>query len=110
MLKRIPDTRAGIKQVLWKNLGDLYRFRLRNLEGATQAYRVIVKMSPNAADAIEVLADLLARSPGGVDEAAQAYTRLIQLNPDKIARSLHELVRIALARKNLDRAYVFAQS
>ncbi|HEY4220131.1 MAG TPA: tetratricopeptide repeat protein, partial [Myxococcota bacterium] len=110
MLKRIPDTRAGIKQVLWKNLGDLYRFRLRNLEGATQAYRVIVKMNPSNAEAVEVLADLLARSPQQIDDAAACYTRLIQLNPDKIDRALHELVRLALARKNLDRAYVFAQT
>ncbi len=110
MLKRIPDTRAGIKEVLWKNLGDLYRFRLRNLDGATQAYRVIVRMQPNSAEAVEVLADLLARNPAGIDEAAAAYSKLIQLNPDKITRALHELVRIALARKAIDRAYVFAQA
>lgn len=110
MLKRIPDTRAGIKEVLWKNLGDLYRFRLRSLEGATQAYKVIVKMQGNNAEAVEVLADLLARNPQAIDESAAMWQRLIQLNPDKIARALHELVRVALARKALDRAYVYAQT
>lgn len=109
MLKRIPDTRAGIKEVLWKNLGDLYRFRLRNLEGATQAYRVIVRMKPDNVESVEVLADLLARNPQAMDDAAAAYQRLIQLNPDKIARSLHELLRLALARKSADRAWVYAQ-
>jgi tetratricopeptide (TPR) repeat protein len=109
MLKRIPDTRAGIKEVLWKNLGDLYRFRLRNLEGATQAYRVIVKMQPNNVEAVEVLAGLLARDPRQIDDAAAAYQRLIQLNPDKIGPALHELLRLALARKALDRVFVYAQ-
>ena len=110
MLKRISDTRAGIKEVLWKNLGDLYRFRLRSLEGATQAYQVIVKMQSNNAEAVEVLADLLARDPQAIDESAAMWLRLIQLNPDKIVRVLHELVRIALAKKSLDRAYVYAHT
>jgi golgin subfamily B member 1 len=110
MLKRIPDTRAGIKEVLWKNLGDLYRFRLRNLEGATQAYRVLVRMRPDNAEAVEVLADLLSRSPQAADDAAAAYQRLIELNPEKIGRSLHELLRLALARKSFDRVFVYAQA
>ncbi|OGQ18384.1 MAG: hypothetical protein A2138_00460 [Deltaproteobacteria bacterium RBG_16_71_12] len=110
MLKRIPDTRAGIKEVLWKNLGDLYRFRLRSLEGATQAYRVVVKMKPDVPDNVEVLADLLARNPQTTDEAATAYQRLLALSPQKAGRSLHELLRIALAKKTLDRAFVYAQA
>lgn len=110
MLKRIPDTRAGIKEVLWKNLGDLYRFRLRSLEGATQAYRVVVKMKPDSAENVEVLADLLARNPQTTDEAASAYQRLLTLSPQKAGRALHELLRIALAKKALDRAYVYAQA
>ena len=110
MLKRIPDTRAGIKEVLWKNLGDLYRFRLRSLEGATQAYRVVVRMKPDVAENVEVLADLLARNPQTTDEAAGAYQRLLVLAPPKAGRALHELLRIGLAKKALDRAYVYAQA
>lgn len=108
MLKRIPETRAGIKGVLWKNLGDLYRFRLRNLEGATQAYRVIVRMSPDNADATEVLAELLSKNAATLDEAFAGFQRVAQLVPDKLPKVLHDLLRISLARQATDRVYIYA--
>lgn len=109
MIKRIPDQRSGIKGVLWKNLGDLYRFRLKNLEGATQAYRVIVRMSPENAEAVEALAELLARNPATLDDAFAGFQRLVQMVPDKLPKALHEMLRIALAKQALDRVYVYAQ-
>lgn len=107
MLKRLPPADPkGIKGVIWRNLGDLYRYKLKNLEGATQAYKVLAKMTPDALDVLEVLADLLSRNPSAIDDAIVTWQRLVQLNPDKMARPLHELVRLYLARKLTDRTYL----
>jgi tetratricopeptide (TPR) repeat protein len=107
MLKRLPQVDPkGIKGVLWRNLGDLYRFKMKNLEGATQAYKVLTKMSPDAVDVIEVLADLLSRNPAAIDEAIGTWQRLVQLNPDKMAKPLHELVRLYLVRQLNDRCFL----
>jgi tetratricopeptide (TPR) repeat protein len=107
MLKRLPQADPrGIKGVLWKNLGDLYRFKLKNLEGATQAYMVLAKMTPNDTALLEVLADLLSKNPAAVDDAILTWQRLVQLNPDGMTRPLHELVRLYLAKKLVDRAYL----
>ncbi len=115
MLKRLPqsDTK-GIKGVLWKNIGDLYRYKLKNLEGATQAYKVLAKMSPDDVDVLDVLADLLSKNPAAVDDAILAWQRLVQLQGfsgtpgpgDKSTRPLHELVRLYLGKKLADRAYL----
>jgi hypothetical protein len=107
MLKRLPQADPkGIKGVLWRNLGDLYRFKLKNLEGATQAYKVVVKMQPDSVELLEVLADLLGKNPAAVDDAIVTWQRLVQLNPDRMNRPLHELVRLYLQRKLTDRTYL----
>ncbi|MDP2339711.1 MAG: hypothetical protein Q8O67_02035 [Deltaproteobacteria bacterium] len=107
MLKRLPQAdNKGIKGVLWKNIGDLYRYKLKNLEGATQAYKVLAKMSPDDVEILEVLADLLSKSPAAVDDAILTWQRLVQLNPDKMTRPLHELVRLYLGKKLADRAFL----
>jgi golgin subfamily B member 1 len=107
MLKRLPqqDPR-NIKGVLWKNLGDLYRYKLKNLAGATQAYTVLAKMQPDDVPTLEVLADLLNKNPAAVDDAILTWQRLVQLDPDKMTRPLHELVRLYLGRNLNDRAWL----
>lgn len=107
MLKRLPAAEGkGIKAVLWKNLGDLYRYRLKNLAGATQAFTVLAKMNPDDVEVLEVLADLLGKNPAAIDDAIVTWQRLVQLDPDKMTRPLHELVRLYLAKKLQDRAYL----
>ena len=107
MLKRLPQADSkGIKSVLWKNIGDLYRYKLKNIEGATQAYTVLAKMSPDDVSVLEVLADLLSKNPAAIDDAILTWQRLVQLSPDKMTRPLHELVRLYLGKKMGDRAYL----
>ncbi len=105
MLKRVPNEMGRIKEVLWKNLGDLYRYRLKDLEGATQAYAVLAKMRATEVAYIETLAELLSKNPAKIDESIATYLRLVPMvqAPQK---ALHELVRLYTARKLVDRAYV----
>ena len=106
MLKRLPAEMGRIKEVLWKNLGDLYRYRLRDLGGATQAYSVLAKMKPQEVAYLETLGELLAKDPQRIDEAIGTYIRLVPLSPTGPQKALHELVRLYMARRLPDRAYV----
>jgi tetratricopeptide (TPR) repeat protein len=120
MLKRLPQADPkGIKGVLWRNLGDLYRYKLKNLEGATQAYKVLAKMTPDDVGVLEILADLLSKAPAQIDDAILTWQRLAMSTstasttgpgapppPDRLNRALHELVRLYLAKKLADRAYL----
>lgn len=105
MLQRCPPDMEQVKNVIWRNLGDLYRFRLKNLEGAAQAYTVLHKTEPNDVEILEILADLLARIPARVDEAIVAYQKLLPLSGNKPQRILHELLRLYLNRKQSDLAF-----
>jgi hypothetical protein len=67
---------------------------------------VLAKMTPNDSALLEVLADLLSKNPAAIDDAVLTWQRLVQLNPDGMARPLHELVRLYLAKKLVDRAYL----
>jgi golgin subfamily B member 1 len=107
MLRRLPQADPkGVKTVLFKNLGDLYRFRIKDLAGATAAYRFLTSTHPDNVEFQEVYADLLSRDPQHLDAAAHSWQRALQLSPDKLARPLHELVRIHAARNQTDRVYV----
>ena len=49
---------------LWKTLGDLYRNVLKSDDGARMAYQVVSRADPEDAVAVELYADLSARTPG----------------------------------------------
>jgi tetratricopeptide (TPR) repeat protein len=107
MLRRLPEDAPGnLRVAIWRKLGDLFRFELDDLESATQAFRVIAKIRPDDLEVLEVLAELLSRNPNTIDDAISAWQGLVQLNPDKLARPLHELVRLYVSRKLNDRAYL----
>jgi len=106
MLRRIPDDRGGIKMVIWKNLGELYRYKLKNMDGAAAAYTVIHKADPDNVEILEVLAELLSRVPSRVDDAIAAYERLFPKAGDRQKTILHALVRLYLGQKLADRTYV----
>jgi tetratricopeptide (TPR) repeat protein len=109
MLKRLPQNDPrGMKAVIWRNLGDLYRFKLKNLEGATQAFKVLAKLTPDSVELLEILADLLTKNPAAIDDAIVTWQRLVQLSaePARAARPLHELVRLYLAKQMSDRAFL----
>jgi tetratricopeptide (TPR) repeat protein len=104
MLKRLPQNDPkGVKGVIWRNLGDLYRFKLKNLEGATQAFTVLVKMMPDNLEVLQVLAELLTKNQSSADEAITLWQKIVQMNPDGMNAPLHELVRLYLSRNLIDR-------
>lgn len=105
MIRRIPEQRGLFKQVLWKNLGDLYRFKLKDLKSAIQAFRVLEKAKPNDPETLEILAELLARDPATRDDAILKYHKLLERDPKSRIDVLHMILRLYLDRKRTDRAY-----
>jgi tetratricopeptide (TPR) repeat protein len=106
MLRRIPDERGGIKMVLWRNLGDLYRFKLKSVEGAAQAYSVLHKADTDNVEVLEILGGLLARIPKRLDEAILTYEKLLPRAGERRKKVLHDLVGMYLNRKKADQAFL----
>ncbi len=110
MVQRLPKTAeaAPARLALWKTLGDLYRNVLKSDDGARMAYQVVSRADPEDAVAVELYADLSARTPGQEDEAEQAYRQLLKLGA-KPQKALSALVSLHATRKQFDQAYSAAQ-
>jgi hypothetical protein len=106
-LAKTPDA-AAARLSLWKTLGDLYRNVLKSDDGARMAYQVVSRADPEDAVAVELYADLSARTPGQEGEAVQAYRQLLRLGA-KPQKALSALVSLHATRKQFDRAYSAAQ-
>jgi len=110
MVQRLPKSAeaAPARLALWKTLGDLYRNVLKSDDGARMAYQVVSRADPEDAVAVELYADLSARTPGQEAEAVQAYRQLLKLGA-KPQKALAALVSLHATRKQFDRAYSAAQ-
>ncbi len=110
MVQRLPKSAdaAPARLALWKTLGDLYRNVLKSDDGARMAYQVVSRADPEDAVAVELYADLSARTPGQEAEATQAYRQLLKLGA-KPQKALGALVSLHATRKQYDRAYSAAQ-
>ena len=90
MLHRVKDVPeedervTGLKLLLWKNLGEIYRSRQNNFEAAIESFRIASAMSPNDADLHEILADLYSRTGSHHEEAIVEHKKLIAMNPFRI--------------------------
>ncbi|MBW2699348.1 MAG: tetratricopeptide repeat protein [Deltaproteobacteria bacterium] len=105
MIKRLPVEARKTKLVLWKDLGELCRVVLRNLNESIDAYRMITKLDPDDTDALGVLGDLLAAKQGGDDEAAIVHHQVVAQHPDRI-KSYRSLWKIYNSRKDYDKVYM----
>ncbi len=110
MLKRLPKTpeTQAARLALWRNLGELYRRALKNPDGASLAYEVIVKAEPHDVQALEILAELYAQRPGHEPKAIAAHRSLLA-GTAQPGKSVRALTRLHAARKEYDEAYVSAQ-
>jgi tetratricopeptide (TPR) repeat protein len=110
MVQRLPKSAeaAPARLALWKTLGDLYRNVLKSDDGARMAYQVVSRADPEDAVAVELYADLSARTPGQEAEAMLAYRQLLKLGA-KPQKALSALVSLHATRKQFDRAYSAAQ-
>jgi hypothetical protein len=78
---------------LWRSLGDLYRVKLKNRDGAKLAYEVALKLKPDAHDVATTLAQLLAGRRDTAPEALEILHRLVR-EVDDPALPIRELYGI----------------
>ncbi|MBI4817185.1 MAG: tetratricopeptide repeat protein [Deltaproteobacteria bacterium] len=100
MLERLPKdpSQKGARVALWKALGELYRKKLDNPDGAKTAYQVVLKLDPEQHDTALTLAEMLSAKPETLGEAIEIYHQLYDathspLPPRKLYELYHRLDR-----------------
>ena len=109
MIGRSKDLSPAVRLVLWRNLGELYRRVLKNVDGAIMAYEVIAKLVPGKREDQAILAELYAQKP---DTRKKAITMAHQVlgtadNPVGPIRNLRKLYH---AERDFDAVYVLCSA
>ena len=107
MIKRLPIDARRVKLALWKDLGELCRVVLRNLNESIDAYRMITSLDPNDVESLAILGDLLAARPATLEEAIATHHRVLRMSADRVA-SYRVLWKLYNQRKEYDKVYVLA--
>ncbi|MCC7383708.1 MAG: tetratricopeptide repeat protein [Deltaproteobacteria bacterium] len=105
MIERLPkDSSQRMKRVvLWSSLGDLYRVKLKNAEGARMAYEVVLKLKPDAHAVTTTLAQLLSQRRETAQDAVKLLHQLVPVVDDP-AVPIRELFGLYEALGMRDRA------
>jgi len=110
-LKDIPDDGSlqNLKLLLWKNLGEIYRTRMNNFEGAIQTYKIAAQLSPEDTNLHEILADLYERTGTNLEEAILEHKTLIAMSPFRI-QSYRSLFNAYMKLGKYDEAWCMASA
>ncbi len=114
MLHRVKDAdlnteNEGLKFLLWRNLGEIFRTRQNNPAAAVEAYRIAVGMRPDDAQLHEILADLYERTGSHPEEAIKEHRHLIAENPFRIP-SYRALFNTYMKTGRYDEAWCMASA
>ena len=106
MIKRLPaEGEEGLKVMLWHNLGEIYRTRMRDFNSAIAAFEVATSLQPDNEQRHEILAELYVLSgPDYADKAINQHQTLIKRSPFKI-ESYKSLRQIYMDTKQYDKAW-----
>jgi golgin subfamily B member 1 len=106
MIKRMPQ-RQGDKLLvmLWHNLGEVYRSRLREYKAAAQAFEVASSLEPGNAQRHEILAELYVMAgPEFAEKAVQEHMTMLKNDWSKID-SYKALRKIYMDNRQFDKAW-----
>jgi len=105
MIARAKDLSAQVRLVLWRNLAELYRRVLKNVDAAIMAYEVIQKMDPGKPTDVAIMADLYAEKPEHRKKSLDMLHEVVKTaeNPVEAVRKLRKLYH---ADRNFDAVYV----
>lgn len=105
MVARAKDLSPGIRVILWRSLGDLYRQVLHNIDNAIMAYEVIQKLDPGKPQDIAVLAELYAHKPDNRARAIDMQHDML-VNADNPVTPIRTLRKLYHAGRDFDAVYV----
>jgi tetratricopeptide (TPR) repeat protein len=107
MIRRLPVDARKTKLALWKDLGELCRVVLRNLNESIDAYKMITTLDSSDVDALATLGDLLAAKQGAVGEAISTHHKVLSMSADRI-KSYRTLWKLYNQKKEYDKVYAIA--
>ncbi len=104
MIQRIRgQNKRDLEFMLYKNLGEIYRSRIRNVEYAVPAYQLAAQLRPEDPQVHEILAELYS-SQNNLDKAAEEHRALLRVQPDRV-ESYRALKSMYLDTRQYDRAW-----
>ncbi len=113
MLQRVQKAGASwpkygaVNFMLYRNLGEIYRSRLKRTDYAISAFELARKIKPDDEAIHEILAGLYESTPDQLDKAVEEHRYLIRQHPDRFD-SYHKLVELYKRMKAYDKAWVMA--
>ncbi len=113
MLQRVQAAGASFEKgtallfTLYKNLGEIYRSRLKNVDYAISAYELASGQRPRDEVIREILAGLYESGEDKLDKAVEQHRFLIHSHPDRFD-SYHRLFRLYRRMAAHDRAWCVA--
>lgn len=109
MIGRAKDLTPQIRLILWRNLAELYRRVLRQVDNAIMAYEVIRKLEPGKITDAQILADLYAEKPEHRRKAIDMMHELVTEldNPVPPVKKLRQLYHVG---QQFDQVYALASA
>jgi tetratricopeptide (TPR) repeat protein len=111
MIQRMPpDSDARLTAMLWHNLGEVYRSRLKRPQDAVAAFEEALRLETDNLQRRAILAELYELlGPVHAAKAIAQHRALIASNQDRIG-SYHALVRLHLAQNDQDGAWCVCEA
>jgi tetratricopeptide (TPR) repeat protein len=112
MIKRVPpDGQEALVTMLWHNLGEIYRTRMRNYENAIAAFEVATKLEPDNQQRHEMLAELFELVGGqeALIKAVGSYQTILKVQPKRVDM-YKKLFNIYRETRQYDKAWCVASA
>jgi tetratricopeptide (TPR) repeat protein len=108
MVKRVRgrDGMDAVEFMLYKNLGEIYRSRLKSYDYAVSSYQLAAKLRPTDVQVHEILADLYEKL-GKFEQSIEEHRGLIVATPSRV-ESYRTLFRLFNDAKQYDKAWCMA--
>jgi len=107
MIQRIRGMgKTDLEFLLYRNLGEIYRSRMKNFEYAVSAFALAAQLKPKDVQVHEILAELYSFG-GDYDKAVAEHIALLTYQPDRIA-SYRAIKQLSLDTRKIDRAWLSA--
>jgi golgin subfamily B member 1 len=78
------ENRGALLYMIYKNLGEIYRSRLQNIEYAVSAFELAAQERPQDGRIREILAELYEADENSLDKAVHQLRVLMKLQPDEM--------------------------
>ncbi len=105
-----PEVDAAQKTVVWRTLGDLYRFKIKNFAQAAQAYEVVCARLPDEHECRRVYASILSRLENRSSDSKATWLSIIASGDTIDKEALHKLSNLSLKERDFDEAFLYVSA